>query len=526
MTVSEKLAFEILRIEMWHIASLLYAYMVTEACVVLWIVSKIFKTVSPDIDTRWFFIVTQYLGVTFLSGSLLTFSLLYSRKKKLKPIHLALIFALCLANFLLVATNPVHMLFYNKYTFYSDSFGPLFFYSTGLSYAYIAVSVVLLGKNFIKMFGAERRKAILFSVAIMIPVIINVFYVADLFETLLHYQPLFDYTPIAINASLILFAIAAFRFRFLDVLPIAGQSVFNGLGDPAAVYGADARVIAANEKFSMLTKQGFSADGCQYRDGEEIVFLNKTYRVKLSPIHKHRSLLRLAGVTEINALVDAAKVKNAQLSAANDRLNRLLYKKRELAAIRIRGSLLQEMHDIMGHSAVLALSYCEREAVRGYSSYDVALSKIKEYISSGSVEFQETVRDEDAPKKASYLAQEAGRIIEESGFTTSLTLQGDKRELLPETAAAVLSVLREAVTNAVKYSGAVTFDVVMRFDADAFSLFILDNGKGCDNITPGAGLVGMKNKIAARSGIIECSSFAGGGFRIVAKIPGGSAYAV
>lgn len=543
MPVSQKLAHEIYYIELWHIVSLmlfigvnlsialkakktplLYAYLAAELCVILWIVSKIFKTVSPDIGTRWFFIVTQYFGVSFLGGCLLAFSLMYAFKKKLKAKYLVLIFLPCLINFIIVATNPVHMLFYSKYTFYSDKFGPLFYAGMGMTYAYIIASTVFLSKGFIKMFGNERQKAVLFSAAIAIPVVINVFYVLDLFEKLFNYKPLFDYTPIAINASLLLFAVAAFRYRFFDVIPIAGRNVFDGMGDPAAVITDKNRIVAQNAKFTVL--KGLLSDMGKFRDGDEMTAGGKIYKVKISSLSQRKRLVRLVDVTEINFLLEAAKAKNKELTAANIRLKTLVEKKNELAAIKMRTGLLQEMHDILGHSAVLALSYCEREAVKRYTSYETALEKIRELISSGNAEFFEVLKSDDIYKKSFSVISETEKLLQESGFMTSLTVQGETRELKTGAVSAVNAILREAVTNAIKYSRATTFDIVFRFDTKAFAVFVLDNGIGCGDLSFGAGLSGMKKKMENLKGEIDFSSFEGGGFRIYLRIPGEEAYAV
>ena len=97
MDVSDKLAFEIYTISIFHIIALilifsfslyiffrarktplLYSYLTVVSMIVLWMLSKLLKTVAPSIELRWFFIVTQYFGVDFLGVSLVVFAYIYT----------------------------------------------------------------------------------------------------------------------------------------------------------------------------------------------------------------------------------------------------------------------------------------------------------------------------------------------------------------------------------------------------------------------------------------------------------------
>ena len=541
MQVSEKLAREIFYIEFWHILSLflfiginlyiflkakktalLFSYLLTEACIMLWIVSKIFKTVSPDITIRWFFIVLQYFGISFLGGSVLLFALIYTHKKVPSIKHIIIIYIPCLFSFLIVATNPLHMLFYSKYTFYSDNFGSLFYLFMAISYSYIISSAILLAKNFIGMFGSERRRGILFSIGILLPFVINIFYVLDLFDILFDYQPLFDYTPIAINISLILFAVAAFKYRFLDILNIASKNIFENSGNPAIIL-SNGRLISKNCGFQKMEEKGFVFDAL-CKSGEEITFLNRSYQVFKYQKNGY-DFIRFTDITDINILVQKQHKINEELSSANIKLNQLILKKKELASLKIKDYLLQELHDIMGHSAVICLSRCEQQSAGANSSYSLLLSEIKEMLSASSKELLQVIRTENISCEPSYVS-EIKKIIGLTGMKTSFTVQGKPLELTEKTLKAVYSLIREAVTNAVKHSFADTFDAVLRFDADFLSLFILDNGKGCDSMILGTGLSGMQKRLLPLKGQIKFISSAEEGFRIYAAIPAEAAYAV
>lgn len=269
MPVSEKLAYEIFVIEFWHIASLLlslgvnyyiylkarktpvlFAYLLTQVMLAIWMISKICKTVSPTIELRWVFIVTQYFGVSFLGSVLLLFAILYAKGKMPKLWQIVLWTLPALASFLIVATNPLHHLFYSSFTFYKDTFGPLFYVTMAVSYGYIVLSIIMLSKGFVTMFGTLRTRANLFVAGIMLPLLVNVFYALGLFRSLFDYRPLFDYTPIATDISLFTFALAALRYRFVDILPATQTQVLDATNDAIALHSKNGVILYANHSYT------------------------------------------------------------------------------------------------------------------------------------------------------------------------------------------------------------------------------------------------------------------------------------
>lgn len=59
----------------------------------------------------------------------------------------------------------------------------------------------------------------------------------------------------------------------------------------------------------------------------------------------------------------------------------------------------------------------------------------------------------------------------------------------------------------------------MKFSNKSIGIYIIDNGVGCDKITEGYGLNGMREKIKAIGGNIEFSSLINNGFSVRAFIP-------
>ena len=134
MEVSEKLAYDISVITGSHLIAfvvlaaltafiwfkakksiLLNSYLALVAMIMIWLLAKIFKTVSPNETLRWFFIVLQYFGVQYLGYCLIIFAYVYVTAKAVPRTMLLVLSIFPTLSFLVVATNPWHMQFYSYF---------------------------------------------------------------------------------------------------------------------------------------------------------------------------------------------------------------------------------------------------------------------------------------------------------------------------------------------------------------------------------------------------------------------------
>lgn len=544
MAVSVKLANEIFYIELWHILSLmliisinyvimlkarktplLFSYLTAQLMLVIWIVSKIFKTVSPFIELRWFFIVTQYFGVSFLGFTLIVFAYIYSKNKLPSKKQLALWILPALISFSIVATNPLHYLFYSKFTFYSDSFGPLFYLTMIISYSYLLIAIRMLARGFLRMFGRAKKRAYLFAFGIIFPLVINVFYVMDVFEALFDYHPLFDYTPIATNISLIMFALAAFQFRFLDILPIAEKQIYNGISDAVVVIDKKKNLISHNKFFNELfpgiKENTLLSDTLLRSENDRITLNDRVYRIEYKQ-KKNLSIIRLIDITVIDATLDLLQVKNNELSDANNQLEKLLLKKRKLAEKKTRNYILQELHDVLGHATVLAISTCEVEILSGCNNYKNTLINISRLLSNSSQELYKILNIENSSEeRTSLLIAIEGMVknINQCSLKIDIVLQGTTFELKRQSSEACYRLCQEAITNSIKYAKATELSLIFRFNENDLEIFTIDNGIGCGKVVYGKGLNGMRARINAIGGMMEILTDVDCGFQIHVRIP-------
>jgi hypothetical protein len=151
--------------------TLVYRYLAVQGIVLIWLACKVFKTLAPTPELKWFFIVVQYLAVCFVGSALLLFGYVYARGKPLSR-RLRFLFNIPPAFFFaVVATNPKHHLFYSSYDFLGDTFGPLFYVYTAVTYAYLAAGIFFCASSFRKEQGGKNIQARLLALGIVIPLL-------------------------------------------------------------------------------------------------------------------------------------------------------------------------------------------------------------------------------------------------------------------------------------------------------------------------------------------------------------------
>jgi signal transduction histidine kinase len=89
----------------------------------------------------------------------------------------------------------------------------------------------------------------------------------------------------------------------------------------------------------------------------------------------------------------------------------------------------------------------------------------------------------------------------------------------PDRAMAMLRVVQEAHTNAMRHSGAANIWITLRHEEREAVLEVRDDGCGVDEIHPGHGLRGMRERFEAFGGSIRWHSEAGGGVHLEGRLP-------
>ncbi|MEV5377632.1 sensor histidine kinase [Streptomyces nondiastaticus] len=184
----------------------------------------------------------------------------------------------------------------------------------------------------------------------------------------------------------------------------------------------------------------------------------------------------------------------------------------------------RDLHDLLGHT--MSVIVVKAEAVRRLAprDLDAAIGQAADIEAVGRQALTE-IREAVTGYRESTLNTELDRarsLLEASGITADIRQSGPP--LPPQSAALLGWVVREGVTNVVRHSGAGRCTVEVRGETDQVRLEITDNGSGVGSGTatagsPGNGLKGLTERLAAAGGHLTAGPDGRKGFRLVAELP-------
>ncbi len=120
------------------------------------------------------------------------------------------------------------------------SSGPLRLVNIIYAYGLILVSIAVLLWETIKARGLERKQLTLLTVALILPLSFNIIYQLELAPVGL------DITPLAFLLTGFLFVWNINRFRFLSIVPLAWENLFDVMEEGVLIFDQDYRLIKAN----------------------------------------------------------------------------------------------------------------------------------------------------------------------------------------------------------------------------------------------------------------------------------------
>ncbi|MEI6175261.1 MAG: sensor histidine kinase [Verrucomicrobiota bacterium] len=198
-----------------------------------------------------------------------------------------------------------------------------------------------------------------------------------------------------------------------------------------------------------------------------------------------------------------------------------------------RRRLANDLHDTL-EQALTGLALQLEIASRSRSSDpDLSgrhLNLAQQFLERSRSEVHRAVWDlrahgQDGREFMDILGERVSSMVEGSGITITLKREGDQVPMPDLIAGNLLLLAQEAVTNALKHSGASEIGIILRTSAANVELVVEDNGCGFDlAAAPGQhdghfGLQGMRERTKRLGGQIELSSAPGRGTTLRVKVP-------
>ena len=192
----------------------------------------------------------------------------------------------------------------------------------------------------------------------------------------------------------------------------------------------------------------------------------------------------------------------------------------QLAVTEERLRFARDLHDLLGQSLSVLVLKSELIAKQLPGDTDEATRNEVGDMASVARKSLHDVREAVAGYRRPTLQAEissARTALRAAGI--GLLVEDTLGALPPEQDGVLAWCLREAVTNVVKHSGAQHCEVrLARVDGTA-TLDVSDDGRGTTSLDGGAGLSGMRERVALVGGTLHLGSENGGGLRVHVSVP-------
>lgn len=187
-----------------------------------------------------------YICICFLPVSILFTGIIFANTKIKFSWKYFLLFVIPIISLLMLWTNNFHHLFYINYSTNVEetTFGAYFNIHSIYTLILYFLGLFYLLKYSIKNSGIFSRQAILIIIGVLPPIIVNIL------GGVLKIIPISIYlTPISFSFTILFCALAIFKFKFLNVTPIALQKIVDRMSDSYIVLNEDNVITDFNQTF-------------------------------------------------------------------------------------------------------------------------------------------------------------------------------------------------------------------------------------------------------------------------------------
>ncbi|MFF4622992.1 sensor histidine kinase [Nonomuraea jabiensis] len=249
--------------------------------------------------------------------------------------------------------------------------------------------------------------------------------------------------------------------------------------------------------------------------------------------HVENSLFLMIAGWEVAAVAfgSVTRSRRLYLQAVEQRALEAEHGKEEEARRRAseeRLRIARELHDVLGHN-ISMINVQAAAALHGLKKRpedaETALRTIKDTSKETLRELRTTLGvlrqvDEDAPTAPADSLARVDALVAVSGLEVRTDLSGPLDAVPTEVDLAAARIVREALTNVSRHSGAKQATLTINNTSGNIMIRVEDDGPGATyDGGSGFGLQGMRERATALGGTLEAGPRPEGGFRVVARLP-------
>ena len=241
------------------------------------------------------------------------------------------------------------------------------------------------------------------------------------------------------------------------------------------------------------------------------------------PLEAFMQSMLYAGFSGFVFITSLVALQQTQAREEQRRLNAELRATRALLAdsarVNERTRISRELHDLLGHHlTALSLNLevaghlsdgrVKEHVQQAHTLARLLLTDVREAVSQlregGAIDLGAALRP---------LAENVPMLAIEMDIEAPLTVDD------PERAHVLLRCAQEAITNAVRHADATRLWLEARRVGDNVVLRVRDDGRGADQVAPGNGLRGLRERLQQHGGRLEISTRRGEGFQLTMILP-------
>jgi len=216
----------------------------------------------------------------------------------------------------------------------------------------------------------------------------------------------------------------------------------------------------------------------------------------------------------------------AELKEANDKLRAYAEQVEELATLTERNRLAREIHDSLGHYLTVVIVQIEAAIAMKETDRERRLDSLRKaqgLAQKGLAEVRRSVAALRLPSESRSLVEAMNALFEEcraSGVATDFQLHGTPRKIAPAVELALYRAAQEGLTNVRKHSRATSATITLDYSEDKIRLAVHDDGVGVNQLAPGFGLTGLRERVQLAGGEVKIATGVNQGFNLEIDLPG------
>lgn len=519
------------------------AFSIQNLGVALWATFTAIEIAAVDIDAKILYHKLEAASALIALSAMVAFAFGHASVRKLSTRRNAYILSGVTAGiFILMVTNDLHHLLWTGFTF--DQFlrvdrGPLNFVFMAWALFLPLVALIIFMRLFIRSKGIYRRQAMFLFIGAALPVLT---YLLEPFGI----NPIAPLDPVILvwNVSSLLYAVAIFRFRMLEVVPIGRDTAIERTPNGIIILDAQNRIVdlnpTAREVLSLPLKEAIGQPVQKaLRNQPNLAVLleqetpeGEKVELKLSGQARYFEV-QASALVHPSGFVMGRLIYMHNVTEQHQAQVKIIEQQRALAAMQERERLARELHDSLAQA--LAAAQLRTTAARRLLSQgetheaEACLEQLADLTVSAQMDVREYLLGAKIffPANLPFfgaLREYIQRFSQQSKLEVTLSVPGEveAKGLGQENELQLLRIIQEALSNIRKHAQASHAWVTFSTEDSRVQVAISDDGRGFDaaaGMAEGFGLQSMRERAESLGARFRVDSQPGKGTRVIIEAP-------